>query len=254
MHIMNDPNSPEFREHYKRHRRGRVIMGIVVIAIGVILMLSRMGYDIPSWLISWKMLLIVIGLAIGIKHRFSRPGWIIPVIIGSLFLLGDFYPELFYKPLMLPAVFILIGAYLIFRPSKHWKHRARFEQRCGNKDFHSAASQSSEDMLEIVAVFGGVKKNIVSHDFKGGEITCVFGGAEINLMQCDFNGKITLEANQVLGGTKLIIPSNWQIQSESVAILGGIEDKRPVGGQTDPNKILILKGVSVLGGLEILSY
>ena len=110
------------------------------------------------------------------------------------------------------------------------------------------------DTLDITSVFGGVKKNIVSKNFRGGEVTCVLGGAEINLMQCDINGKVILEANQILGGTKLIIPSNWQIQSEMVAVLGGIEDHRPSGVIPDPNKVLLLRGTSVLGGLEIISY
>lgn len=254
MHIIHDPNSPQFKEHMKRQNRGRIAIGIVIIGIGITLLLHRLGYYIPNWVLSWKMLLIVIGLAIGVKHKFHRPGWIVPVLIGFTFILGDLYPDFVLKPLLLPVIFIGIGAYMIFRPSRRCDFPGRVDQGDNTSTGFVQNESSSEDTIDITAVFGGVKKNIISNNFKGGEINSVFGGSEINLMQCDFTGKITIEANQVLGGTKLIIPSNWQIQSESVAVLGGIEDKRPVGLPTDPNKILVLKGTSVLGGLEILSY
>ena len=81
------------------------------------------------------------------------------------------------------------------------------------------------------------------------------GGAEINMMQADIQGKVALEITQVMGGTKLIVPSHWRIQtSEVVSILGGIDDKRPVQGNIDENKVLVISGTSILGGLEIKSY
>jgi hypothetical protein len=259
MEIINDPNQPDPEKYYKRYRRGKAITGTVIVGIGITLLMAQMGVPIPSWVLSWKMLLIVIGLAVGLKHNFVRPGWIIPVLIGFAFIIADLYPEFSIKQYVLPVIFIMIGLVMIFKPRGRWRgpnggwDRHRYRGDCGPSG--SPASPTSEDTIEITSVFGGIKKNIISNDFKGGEITCVFGGAEINLMQCDIHGKVTLEANQVLGGTKLIIPSNWQIQSqEVVAVLGGIEDKRPLNMPTDPDKILVLKGASVLGGLEILSY
>jgi predicted membrane protein len=81
------------------------------------------------------------------------------------------------------------------------------------------------------------------------------GGAEINLSQADFEGKVILEITQVFGGTALIIPANWEVQSESTAILGGIEDKRAVNDMiSNGSKILVLKGVTVFGGIEIKNY
>src|SRR5690606_6223030 len=84
---------------------------------------------------------------------------------------------------------------------------------------------AAEDRIESVSIFGGVKKNIVSKNFRGGEIVNFFGGSEINLIQADINGRINLEVVQVFGGTKIIVPANWTIHSEMVAIFGGIEDK-----------------------------
>jgi hypothetical protein len=256
MEIINDPNNPDVNKYYKRQQRGRIITGLIVVGIGVTLMMDRMGVDIPSWVLSWKMLLIVIGLAIGFKHNFVRAGWIIPVLIGLAFIVADIYPTMFLRPILVPMIFIAIGLFMIFRPKRRWHDHKHWDRsRCGvHATPNDPAFNSNEDTIDITAVFGGIKKNIISKDFKGGEINCVFGGAEVNLMQCDIHGKVTLEANQILGGAKLIIPSNWQVQSEIVAVLGGIEDKRPLNMPVDPDKILVLKGTAVLGGLDILSY
>ena len=96
-------------------------------------------------------------------------------------------------------------------------------------------------------------KKIFSKNFKGGEIVNIFGGTEIDLSQADINGEVRLELTQMFGGTKLIIPGSWKLIVKNAAILGGIEDKRP-NQPLDPNKILILTGTSMFGGIEIRSY
>jgi hypothetical protein len=45
------------------------------------------------------------------------------------------------------------------------------------------------------------------------------------------------------------------VKSEAVAILGGVEDKRNIPNIPQvPNRVLILKGFSMFGGIEIKSY
>jgi hypothetical protein len=40
-----------------------------------------------------------------------------------------------------------------------------------------------------------------------------------------------------------------------VAIFGGVDDKRQISGvKLDPNKVLILDGTCMFGGIEIKSY
>ena len=114
---------------------------------------------------------------------------------------------------------------------------------------------STDDYVDITAVFGGVKKQFISKDFKGGEVNCVFGGTELNLSQADFTGRVVLELNHVIGGSKLTIPANWHVQSELTAIMGGIEDTRNLHNVTpDYNKTLVLKGTCFMGGISIMSY
>lgn len=81
------------------------------------------------------------------------------------------------------------------------------------------------------------------------------GGAQINLSQADIQDVVIIEAIQVFGGTKLIIPQNWQVVTEMAAIFGGIQDKRDFyASEPNTNKKIIIKGVSIFGGIDIKNY
>jgi predicted membrane protein len=133
---------------------------------------------------------------------------------------------------------------------------ARWSQK-KKKDFDSPnQAVNEEDFLNSTTIFGGIKKRYFSKNFKGGKLTCMMGGVEVDLGNCDIQEPVIIEITQVFGGTKLIVPSNWQIRSELVAIAGGVEDKRyqPVAGIEDDTKLLILKGTTIFGGIDIKSY
>lgn len=111
------------------------------------------------------------------------------------------------------------------------------------------------DFLSSTSVFGGVKKNIISKNFQGGEITTFMGGADINLSQADIQGRVIMEVTQVMGGTRIIVPPHWDVVSEVAAVFGGVEDKRFLNaGAINPNKVLIIRGTSFMGGIDIRSY
>ncbi|MEJ7677198.1 MAG: LiaF domain-containing protein [Segetibacter sp.] len=81
------------------------------------------------------------------------------------------------------------------------------------------------------------------------------GGAEINLTQADIQDRAVIEATQIFGGTKIIVPPHWNVKSEVIAVFGGIDDKRPMqAGNLNPEKTLVLRGISVFGGIDIRSY
>jgi predicted membrane protein len=204
------------------------------------------------------MVLVVIGIYIGSRHLFCNPGWIILVIIGAAFLGEHFLPNVQIHTYLWPVVIMLAGIAMIFKPHrKNNKHswRDRINHCSADWKEHRLGEESTEnDSVDTVAVFSGVKKNILSKNFKGGEVICVFGGAEINFMQSDIQGKVVLDITAVLGGAKLIIPSHWDVQPEMTAIMGGIEDKRQLNNNISEEKILIIKGTTVLGGIEIKSF
>ena len=82
----------------------------------------------------------------------------------------------------------------------------------------------------------------------------LFGGSEINLSNCKFaDGDNILEVTFIFGGSTLIVPSDWKVETDVLAIFGGFGDKR----RKDPNMVydssrtLIVKGFVLFGGGEI---
>ncbi|MBX7180624.1 MAG: cell wall-active antibiotics response protein [Bacteroidia bacterium] len=264
----NTPNQ-FWREQEKSHKRSKVFTGFIILSVGVLFLLKELGMNIPHWLISWPMLLIVIGLSIWIKNPIRHFfGGFILVVIGTLFLTKSILPALIIGKFVWPLVIILIGLYVLFKPSgsfrrkqnchnyKHTRRWQRWEQQWKAQAEFNKNDYSPENYIEVNSIFGGVKKKIISKNFRGGEVNAVFGGAEINLSQADIQGRVELEVNQVFGGTKLIIPPHWEIHSELDAVFGSVEDKRPILKDefSDQSKVLVLQGAAVFGGIEIHSY
>jgi predicted membrane protein len=266
----------EQEDRGRNHHEGRVWAALILIAVGSVLVLRQMGLALPYWLFSWPMILIVIGLFIGFRHGFRGGGWIIMILIGSFFLMDDFVPEFSLHRYVWPFIIIFIGIMILLRPGRNsrWQRRAerkgygnwgseewrknwrRGWHRAGQEEKYKQkyANYSSQDFIDATTVFGGIHKTIVSKDFKGGDITIFMGGSEINMAQADINGTVVIDITQIMGGTKLIVPAHWEIRSNITSVFGNVEDKRQQDRVTNPEKILIIDGTSVFGGIEIKNY
>lgn len=249
----NTPETqPPIQTPRDSHRTGRIMGGLFIVAIGLLLLARQAGMEFPRWLFSFETLLIAVGAYLGFRHSFRGFGWMIPILIGGFLLLDDIYPYYDIKHFTWPIIIIGIGLFIIFRSGKKTPDWKTWDASQG------AVENAKDDYLDSTVIFGGVKKNIISKNFRGGESVTVFGGTEINLTQADLDGPIVLDLTQVFGGTKLIVPAHWKVQSKDlVAIFGGIDDKRPPvsnAGAAEAEKILILKGTCLLGGIEIKSF
>ncbi|RZK69284.1 MAG: hypothetical protein EOO85_22685 [Pedobacter sp.] len=254
-------------EKFTNNNSSRITTGIIIIVVGLVLFLRNQGLDIPSWIISWPMLLIVIGLLVGYKRNFHGGGWLAMVLIGGFFTLGKITDYSFSK-YYFSLAFIALGLFLIFKPKRLSKKKAKAMWDKEPADFSNLNSteQSDEgyvktdiednDILDSVNVFGGSHQRIFSKNFKGGDVIAIFGGCDINLTQADFTDMITLDVVAIFGGCKIIVPPGWEVKSEVTAIFGGMDDKRSVGPTaTDgPRKVLIIKGVALFGGVDIRNF
>lgn len=260
----------------QRDRKGsndKIITGIFFLIVGVLLLANKMGAGVPDWFFDWPSIIILIGIYTGVKHRFQNFSWLIITAIGTLFLVDHHFVPLNLKEYTLPIILIAVGFLFLTRPrhkwhdEQYWKHHyGRHRKNRWHDQWQDAQQQAAAarpdvinttdgEFIEVNAVFGSAKKMIFSKDFKGGEINCFMGGAEIDLTQADIQGHAVIEANQVFGGTKLVIPPHWDLKIEATSFFGGLEDKRPpVAAQIDHSKVLIIKGANVFGGLEIKSY
>jgi predicted membrane protein len=272
----------------RRGAGGRVWVPLGLMAVGGLLLVRQMGVGLPEWLFSWPILLIVIGIFSGLAHAFRGPGWLIMILVGTFFLMEKLIPGLDIHRYIWPAAIILVGLILLVRPKKpYWasddwnrcrndRHRLRWQRRfekrfgpgagydssTGSNPYTGSAAGSgfesksftSEDYISATTVLGGIHKNILSKNFRGGDITIFMGGAELNLSQADIQGTAALDITQIMGGTKIVVPPHWTIRSELTSVFGSIEDKRQNIGTPNPDKVLVIDGTSVFGGIEIRNF
>lgn len=231
--------------------KSRAILGLVFIVLGAILLnnfFDILPFQLPHELFGWEMVLIVIGIILTIGDG-NRSTGIVLVSIGLFFLAKDVLNlDVFDMiQILIPALLILAGIKLLM-PSRYrfWKRNP-----VDPMEF------SKSDRLEDVSVFGGGKKNITSGNFQGGEIVCIFGGVDLNFKQTNLApGPISLEVVCVFGGCTLYVPEDWTIRTEAVSIFGGFSDMRTKFNPslvTNPDKVVIVKGVVIFGGGEIKS-
>jgi predicted membrane protein len=261
-------NRYEYR-HYRRNRCRNsnfgLLMGLLFCVAGALLILREIGILFPPFLLSWQMLLITIGLLIGISSKFRSPGFIFPILIGSFFLFREYMPEVFPAQYLLPAGLIAVGLILMIRPKRRFNRlnpgNAGVQDESANtadtdvdtgNEFTSRETISGERISET-AVFANIRKMVIAKNFAGGEVSSVFGSAEINMLQADIEKEARLELNAVFGSIRLVVPPHWQIKMETTAVLGGVEDKRPRHAIYS-DKILILEGNAVFGGIQIESH
>jgi predicted membrane protein len=267
--------------------KNKVFAGVILLAVGAVLLVKQLNFFFfPDWLISWPMLLIVWGLYSGAKHNFRKPIWFILIIVGLGFLADDAFPDFDMGAVVWPVILISFGLWIIMkrnradnvvRDTDYWDKKYKAspytvnppETEYTDAEYTTTSSippvtdplgsgatfSSHDDVLDAVAVFGGVNKTILSKNFRGGEIVNVFGGTEIDFTQADINGRVVIEITQVFGGTKIIVPANWHVVPDLSAVFAGIDDKRIKNAQSqNSNKVLVLKGVSIFAGVDIRSY
>lgn len=248
-----------------RHRKNRVVAGLILVGIGVVLFADKMGMFFPQWIFTWPMLLIVIGLYSGFKHNFKNASWLILLAVGGLFLWDEMVPGINLKRFTLPIILIAAGLLSIVRPRFGWSGRRqqrweRKRERWGytagttfNKDVEDGA-QLSDDYIDINCIFSGVKRTVLSKTFKGGKISCILGGAEIDLSRADIQGTAVIDLHEVMGGITFILPSNWSVKNDIEGIFHGVDDTRNIQALPDADKLLVLQGSAVMAGVEIKSY
>ncbi len=254
--VKNDSNFTNPKQN------SRVWTGIFLLACGSVLLASKLGAPIPDWLIGWETLLIALGLLIGIRSQFTNPGGYVLLFIGGASLIDNHFPQLSIRNYIWPVLIILTGIYFILRPNKKKRQRFLNDAYVAHSDFDQHNAQqvedynttvSSESVLDVTAAFGGVKKKLISKTFRGGDITAFMGGAEIDLTGADIVNTAILDVSAVFGGIKLVIPSDWKVQNKATAVFGGVEDKRAMPASFS-NKLLIIDGTAVFGGIELKSY
>lgn len=232
----------------------RFYFGIILIVLGVILILERLNLipEVASdLLISWQMLLV----GIGVLSLFggNRTTGTILIIIGGVFMI----PELIDVPheirrIYWPLILVAVGVTMLFR---HQRPNSVPEQ--GQPEVIIPGDNPAAYFDDFV-IFGGREIFINSQQLVGGKATSIFGGIEFDLRKASLKtGGAVIDCVSVFGGCGFKIPMDWNVKNEVTTIFGAFTDKR---GETysdryyDPSKTIVIKGVSIFGGIEVKHF
>ena len=236
---------------------GRLILGLTVILVGVLFLLDAL--DVPGigdvWRqVSrmWPAIFIIIGLAklINARNNSDRLKSAIYLFLGagllanSLDLISISLWRLFW-----PTIIIIFGVHMMTRGPRV-RMSGRYRRGSGFPDPASAPADTGAH-TSAFAMMSSASRRVFTPDFKSGDATAFMGGCEIDLRPSGIlTGPAIFDVFALMGGIDLYVPGDWVIQNEGVAILGAIEDNRKeIAG--NPSKVLIIRGFSIMGGVEI---
>lgn len=232
----------------------RFYFGIILIVVGCIMILEKLNLipeSVSDLLISWQMLLVGIGVLSLIGG--NRTGGTILIVIGGFFMI----PELITVPheirkIYWPLILVAIGVALLLR------HRDGSRNLKESDPVLNVPNDNSVNNFDDFVIFGGREIFINSQSLTGGKATSIFGGMEYDLRKAAMvPGGAVIDCVSVFGGCGFKIPMDWNVRNEVTTIFGAFTDKR---GDTfneryyDPSKTIVIKGVSIFGGIEVKHF
>ena len=211
----------------KRSPWSSAVIGLAILAIGVIFWLDRIekieARDLFHYL---PLLLIAFAVAALIeRHWVAAAAW--------FFVTAVFYAD--GRPWAIfgawPLLISIGGVSLMMQA---------FRPRNSAVDIHA------------VAVMGANSRTFGSQPFSGGEVVAVMGGCEIDLSsaQPPPSGEAVIDVLAFWGGVAIKVPAGWQVVSRVVPILAGYDDRTaPALGVPR----LIIRGSVIMGGVEVVN-
>lgn len=237
----------QIKQENRHLHNNRPIIGVILVLAGLFLVMRNTGFFpdfIDHVIFSWPMLLVVIGLVMTLGASEKTSG-VIVMAVGGFFLIPMIFRETFHAYNMFwPSIFIIVGVIFIATKRRGW-------------NAVSTTAMTGDDYIDIVNVFSGGERQIVSENFKGGKISAVFGGTELDLTKAKLApGRNELEIACIFGGATFIVPDDWNISISVTPVLGGFTDSRKLlpGRTVDSTRQLVIKGAVIFGGGEIKSY
>lgn len=239
----------------------RLVLGVLIIAFGVIALLEKTfrGLHLLEF---WPVVFMVLG-TMKIVQTEHRSGYILGVILlvlGCLMTLSNLGWIQFRLRDWWPLLLIGGGILLLFKGQQNDAGSAgqpapKFDMPGSEKPGTitiAAAATATPDSASTIDSFGimsGNKINVISQAFGGGEATAIMGGIEIDMRMASMQKPATLHLFAVWGGIELVVPNDWVVINNVVAIMGGVDDKTVP--PLNPEKCLILEGYVVMAGVEI---
>lgn len=219
---------------------GRILLGLVVIAVGVLFLLDSAGVlDAGEAIADWWPAALV---ALGLLELSERPHGVISSLVlvaaGAVLLLfttgvldEDSWDTIW------PLAVIAGGLLVLTR----WRGGG------------APAGEQPDDAITATGIFGGPHVRSSSQAFRRASLTAIFGGVTLDLRAAHPAPEgATVTATAAFGGIDVVVPRGWRITTRSTPFFGGVDDKTdPVAEIAPDAPSLHVDALAVFGGVDI---
>lgn len=216
----------------------RTIFAIILVLLGVgflieELQIAQFSDILGTW---WPTLIIGIGLYKIATDKHAIFFGIVIFLIGALLqalkldiIHGSFWGYFW------PLILIIAGIWLVTG-----------RMRKGKRDVYDT------NQINDFVIFGAKEERFNCDDFQGGSATALFGAIEIDLTDCKMKSYAELELTAVFGGIELRVPEEWQVQTNGMPFLGGMDNhtRKKIDGN-DVRPLLNVRYTAAFGGVEV---
>lgn len=220
----------------------QVILGVGVIALGVLFLLDNLGFlEFRDAIRFWPVILVLWG---GVKlfdantpHERLTFGLIFG--FGVILTLNRMGLGFFNLRTLWPVILIAVGAAVVYKA-------VAGKRMIGTV---SKTDEYADSVVDITAILGGFDRRLTTPAFRGGEITAIMGGCVLDLRDSSIEGDAVINVFAVMGGITIKCPPDWTIVLQGSPIMGAFDEKTI----TPPNNLkrLIVRGYAIMGGVEI---
>lgn len=217
----------------------RILWGLVFIVLGVIIALNVFNIiDFNIFFRGWWTLFIIVPCFIGLfdNTNESKMGNIVGLVIGVLLLLmcNNLIRFDIIIKLFIPAIFVIIGLYLILGSSINSKVKEKIN------------STNKDNLESIVATFA--EKNEKPNKFNGAKVDAIFGSVYLDLSESSIKNESVIVATGIFGSVNIKVPEDVEVKIKSTPIFGGVSNKSK--GKNE-KKIIYIEAYAVFGSVDI---
>jgi len=268
----------------------QLIFGLAIIFVGVVFTMDALGIaPAVSYLRYWPLAIVAVGVIklIQAKEGGGAFAGLLITVLGSWLLAEELDLISIDLGRVWPIGLVAFGAYLVWQglkprkpaptplpepdpfaplpPLEHFPDHTTWKEpepqpapdvddkpRPGDPaPAFRARTKQKNARMNVVAIMGGVTRGNNSPSFRGADLLAIMGGLEIDLRKAAIHGEAVIDLFVMWGGIEIRVPEDWTVTSHVVPLMGGVEDKTRPPQTAHIQHNLVLRGVALMGGVEI---
>ena len=231
---------------------GRLIGGLIVIALGGLFLLDSLDILDFGEIIGWaaSIALILFGLGLLVTRKFRQVFFpIVLIIVGLFLLLGNLGVDSWR---FWPVILIVVGAAIIFGGTRRRSRNSKRNASGNSTVLSESSTTTNEGEVSISCTLGESNERVETSDFTGGTVNVTLGNVNLDLRDATIiNRPAALDVSLTMAGLNLRVPSDWAVAMETDVTMGESEDKRTRAASPSDTPHLMITGSLTMASLAI---